>query len=240
MSSAPNHHLYDDLADWWPVLSPPETYDEECEVYLDLLDRPASLLELGSGGGHLASHIGGEVEVVLMDRSQPMLSASERLNPHREHVCGDMRTLRLGRSFQAVLLHDAVMYLTSREALFAAFATAAAHLEPGGLFLVLPDDVAETFEEATITGGGDDGERSARMMEWQWDPDPSDDTIQVEFSFLLRQGGQVRAVHESHTFGLFDRATFWQGLREAGFEPAEPDPLLAAQSLPEVFLARKR
>ena len=43
-----------------------------------------------------------------------------------------MRTLRLGRTLDAVLVHDAVTYLTTDEDLRAAMETAFAHLRPGG------------------------------------------------------------------------------------------------------------
>ena len=42
-----------------------------------------------------------------------MLDLSRTINPECEHVQGDMRTLRLGRVFDAIFVEDAVMYLTS-------------------------------------------------------------------------------------------------------------------------------
>jgi SAM-dependent methyltransferase len=235
-----HHRLYDDLAPWWPLLAPPETYADDCALTLDLLGRPGSLLELGSGAGHFAHHVPVDVDLVLADLSPAMLAVSRELNPARQHVEGDMRSLRLDRTFDAVLLHDAVMYLPDADALGEAFATAAAHLRPGGLFLVLPDVCAEGFEEATVTGGGDGGGRSARMMEWHWDPDPDDGRYRVDFSFLLREGDDVRSVHEHHDLLLLPRAAYWERLMDAGFEPAPVDLLLAAQAGTEVFLARKR
>ena len=50
----------------------------------------------------------------LSDLSPQMLSLSRTLNPGCEHVLGDMRTLRLGRTFDAVFVHDAVMYSRRR------------------------------------------------------------------------------------------------------------------------------
>src|SRR5262245_15711487 len=54
-------HFYDDLADWWPLFSPPEHYVEEADDLLPRIRRIApharTLLELGSGGGSLAFHL---------------------------------------------------------------------------------------------------------------------------------------------------------------------------------------
>jgi SAM-dependent methyltransferase len=222
--------LYADLAEWWPILSPPADYAEEAQVYLQLLGgRIDSLLELGSGGGHLASQMPSDLDITLVDRAPDMLTVSRALNPGRTHVQADFRDVRLDRTFDAVLLHDAVMYLTDRESLARAFATAAAHLEPGGRFLVLPDVVREDFEEVSVAGGGEEGDRAARMLEWHWDPDPTDDTYVVEFSYLLRDGRTVRSIHETHTMGLYSRATYERALVDAGLRLIEADPLLMAQ-----------
>jgi D-serine deaminase-like pyridoxal phosphate-dependent protein len=54
--------LYDELAEWWPLLSAPADYAEEAEQYRGLFVEaseapPRTLLELGSGGGNNASHL---------------------------------------------------------------------------------------------------------------------------------------------------------------------------------------
>src|SRR6185436_16668809 len=125
----------------------------------------------------------------------------------------------------AVILHDAVMYLLDESELARAFASAARHLAPGGIFLVLPDVVKEEFEEMTLGSGSSESEPAVRLLEWHWDPDPDDDTYAVEFALLVRErDGSVTCHHDRHTMGLFSRATFTRLLRAAGFELLEPDP----------------
>ena len=94
--------LYQDLAEWWPVLSAPEDYAEEALFYQRALlsactVTPRSLLELGSGGGNNASHLKRRFQMTLVDLSPGMLRVSQELNPECEHLQGDMRTARLGR-----------------------------------------------------------------------------------------------------------------------------------------------
>ena len=173
--------LYNDLASWWPLLSPPEDYAEEAEFYRRLLVEasdppPRTLLELGSGGGNNASFLKAHFELTLVDRSPGMLAVSRALNPTCEHVEGDMRTVRLGRVFDAVFIHDAVCYMTSEEDLRAAMATVVIHCRPGGVALFAPDAVTETFRPSTDHGGVDGAGRALRYLEWTWDPDPSDTT----------------------------------------------------------------
>ena len=237
-----SHRLYGELAEWWPLLSTRDSYAEESAHISGLLDealgRPAQrILELGSGGGLLASHFDPSREVVLTDMSAEMLTVARRHNPGRTLIQGDMRTLRLDARFDAVLLQDAVMYLTSESDLLAAFETAAAHLQPGGVFMVLPDVVKENFQEQTLSGGST-GQPAAQLLEWHWDADPEDDTFQVEMSFLLKdQAGQVRSVHERHDMGLFSAQTYVKTLRQAGFAMVE-GLIWDEHQLPEVFCGR--
>lgn len=53
-----------------------------------------------------------------------------------------MRALRLGRTFDAVLIHDAIMYMTGEEDLRAALVMAHEHCKPGGVVVIAPDWVA--------------------------------------------------------------------------------------------------
>ena len=111
------HRLYQDLAVWWPLISPPEEYAAEAAFAakaFGLASGPVrEVLDLGSGGGHNARHLRERFSMTLADLSEPMLAVSRRLNPGCAHVAGDMRSLRLGRTYDAVLVHDAVDYMTS-------------------------------------------------------------------------------------------------------------------------------
>ncbi|MCB9143374.1 MAG: hypothetical protein H6646_14015 [Anaerolineales bacterium] len=136
---------------------------------------------------------------------------------------GDMRTVRLGRQFDAVFVHDAVSYLTSEDDLLAAMTTAFVHCRPGGAALFCPDETLETFHPYTRHGGHDtsDGSgRGLRYVEWVRDPTPGDSQYVMEMAYLLLHGdGSVQAVHDRHVFGVFSRDTWLRLLAEAGFTP---------------------
>ena len=216
--------LYRDLASWWPLLSAPEDYAEEAADYRSVLAGAVrgdlrEVLELGAGGGNNASHLKRHFSMTLVDRSPDMLEVSRRLNPECEHVEGDMRTVRLDRIFDAVFVHDAIAYLTTENDLHAAFATAFEHTRPGGVALVVPDAVRETFEPATDWGGHDGPDRALRYLEWTWDPDPDDTTIRMDLTYVFHEpDGSAYAEHDIHVCGLFPRATWLAGLERAGFE----------------------
>ena len=223
--------LYRELASWFHLLTSPADYAEEAEFSLKVLMESSpspirTLLELGSGGGNNASHMKAHLEMTLVDLSSGMLELSRKLNPECEHIHGDMRTIRLGRTFDAVFVHDAIMYMTTEEALREAIATAFVHCKVGGVVLFMPDAVVETFVPLTTHGGHDGDDRGVRYIEWTFDSDPSDTTYTVDFSYLLREGrGEVRVVHDHHVFGIFSRDTWLQLVREAGFVGRlVPDP----------------
>lgn len=215
--------LYSDLAAWWPLLSAPAEYAPEAAVFIPLLEGTGvqpleTLLELGSGGGNTASHLKQRFHMTLVDLSPQMLEVSRALNPECEHLQGDMRTVRLGRTFDAVFIHDAIMYMTTEANLAAAITTAAAHCRPGGALLLAPDYTREGFEPSTDHGGHDGPDRALRYLEWSYDPDPEDDACTTDFAYLLRwPDGSVTVEHDRHRWGIFPRATWLRLLDEAGF-----------------------
>jgi SAM-dependent methyltransferase len=223
--------LYDELAEWWPLLSAPEEYAEEAAEYRRLIEDGANIpvrkvLELGSGGGNNASHLKARFELTLVDRSPGMLEVSRRLNPECEHVQGDMRSVRLGRIFDAVFVHDAIAYITDEDDLRAVFETAFAHCRPGGIGLFVPDAVRETFAEAVDHGGHDGADRGLRYLEWTWDPDPNDTTVRMDLTYVFHEpDGSVHSELDSHLCGLFPTEIWLAGLRDAGFDDVQGVPL---------------
>ena len=217
--------LYRDLAEWWPLLSAPDEYAEAAEFYRQAMVSaaavsPKTLLELGSGGGNNASFLKRHFEMTLVDAAPAMLEVSRQLNPECEHVPGDMRSLRLGRQFDAVFIEDAIGYMTSEDDLRCALRTAYQHCKPGGVALFAPDHTRETFKASTRHGGHDREDRSLRYLEWTWDPDPGDSTYLSVMIYLLREGSdRVRCVEDRHVLGLFRRDDWLRLIAEVGFEP---------------------
>lgn len=244
--NAPEQRFYGDLAVWWPLISPPEEYEEEAAFAATLLGSASipvrEVLELGSGGGHNAVHLKANFELTLVDLSAEMLAVSRRLNPECDHFRGDMRTTRLGRTFDAVFVHDAVDYMTTEAELRRAMETAFVHCSPGGIAVFVPDYTRETFEESTDHGGSDapDG-RGVRYLDWVWDPDPADTWVLTEYAFLLRDAdGSVQAVHETHRTGLFSREDWIRLLSAAGFEPRVVTEETSEERTPRAFFVGDR
>ncbi len=234
--------LYDELAEWWPAFSDPEDYRREAAYLTRVLRKatsppPCTVLELGSGGGNSALHLKSRFAMTLVDISPRMLKVSRKLNPECEHIRADIRTVRLGRTFDAVYVHDAICHMTTVADLRAVMQTAYEHCRPGGVALFIPDFVRETFVEGTDQGGGDSPGRKVRFLQWVFDPDPTDTTYHVDFAILLRdRNGNARVVHDRHVLGLFPRAQWRKLLREVGLRPE----VVRDDEVRELFLGHRR
>lgn len=241
--------LYDELTPWYRLLDPIEDHALEAGHHAETLKAaitgPAqTLLELGAGAGNNAFFLKAHFRCTLTDLSEAMLDLSRKDNPDCEHLVGDMRTLRLGRTFDAVLIHDAIVYMTTEADLRAAMRTAFDHLRPGGAAVFAPDCVQDTFHELTEHEANDAPPRGIRGLCWMYDPDPSDTSYVCDYAFLLRDGADVKLVHDRHVEGLFPDATWARLMQEVGFEverstrPIE-DQELADAYVNHVFVGRR-
>ena len=219
------HRLYNDLAWLWPVISPPEEYADESGFWRralwDILGEGRhSILELGSGGGHNLSHLSRDFQATAVDLSPYMLRLSKGLNLGMDHHLGDMRSVRLGQTFDAVLIHDAVSYLLTEKDLKAALETCRAHLRPGGVLLIGPDWVREDFDDATpkkLQWVRKKGSIEVIIDEYLHDPDPEDTQIESIYTYTIKENGKKRVEEDSHTTGLFPIATWTRLMEQTGF-----------------------
>ncbi|TML42819.1 MAG: class I SAM-dependent methyltransferase [Actinobacteria bacterium] len=135
---------------WGPELA--EAYDAASASMFDpaVLDPTVDLLaELARGGPALELAVGtGRVALPLSARGvavsgielSPHMADELRAKPGSEAVevtIGDMTTTRVDGAFKLVyLVWNAIMNVTTQQEQVAVFRNAAAHLEPGGCFVV--------------------------------------------------------------------------------------------------------
>jgi SAM-dependent methyltransferase len=123
----------------------PEVLDPTVDVLVELANGGAAL-ELGIGTGRVAVPLAQRgVPVHGIDLSEAMV-ARLRAKPGAEQIgvtIGDFATTAVDRTFTlAYLVCNTIMNLTTQDAQVACFQNVAAHLEPGGCFVIevgLPD-----------------------------------------------------------------------------------------------------
>jgi hypothetical protein len=155
-----------------------------------------------------------------------------------------MQTVRLGSAFYAVLVHDAISYMTSVEELEQVYRTAAEHLRPEGLLIALPEELRERLAvRDAIASTHRQGDLVLSVMETSYDPDPEDHTFEVVYVLLFRQGDELQVEVDRHENGVFELDQFLSAVRAAGFDPrAERWELSEWGGEPEMplIVARKR
>ena len=211
-------HVFDKLyAGAYDALYQDKDYEAECDFLQRIFHRYAqspirTILDLGCGTGSHALLLAQRGYVVTgVDRSEEMLriARSKVTEPAlvrgQQSVVfhqGDIRTLDLGRTFDAVIAMFAVIsYQTTNEDLMAAFRTARQHLNRGGLFVfdawfgpaVLterPSDRCKIVER--------DGERIIRFAHPELDVVAQ--TVRVNYKVLhLKEGHMPHEMDEAHT-----------------------------------------
>lgn len=220
--------LYTDLSWLWPMWGDAAAeYAHYCQYVTGLIrryaERPAAtLLDIGCGGGKNVLNLKREFNVTGVDLSSTMLEQAKDLNPECMFVQGDMRTIRLDRTFDAVLMDDAISYMSCLTDFVAAFRTAHAHLNPGGVLVTTPDVTTETFQQnkTSATPATRDG-LDVVFVENVYDPDPTDDQYETTILYLIRDHGRLRIETDHWTLGIFSLDTWRHVLRETGFEVHE-------------------
>jgi SAM-dependent methyltransferase len=140
----PYAHQYD-------ALYGEKNYASECDAMEELFERHGTgpmhaLLDLGCGTGtHALTFARRGYAVTGVDRSSAMLGLARKkaeggdtrlIATPPAFVEGDVRTVQLGHTFDAVLMLFAVLgYQTTDADVAATMRTVASHLRPGGLFI---------------------------------------------------------------------------------------------------------
>jgi SAM-dependent methyltransferase len=211
---------YNELAwaeDW---LADPADYADEAGHYVASVlehsaDPPQTLLHLGSGAGGMDSVFKRHFSVTGVDLSQGMLARARARHPEIEYIEADIRTLRLGRAFDAVAIPDCIDYMVTPADLDAAFATAVEHLRPGGVLLVV-GKTRETFRDNNFAYSGTrDGIQVTLFENNHVDP-RRPNRYEATLVYLVRAYGELTVQIDRHELGLFDQATWEQAFDRHG------------------------
>lgn len=202
--------LFNEYARYYDLLYRDKNYQGETGYVHNLIQShcpgATTILNLGCGSGRhdrCLTELGYTVTGV--DMSEKMLAAARIAASGKsslEYINGDIRTVRLKRRFDVVIaLFHVMSYQVSNSDLKAAFATASAHLKPGGLFLfdcwygpgVLSDRPSVRVKELE-----DDTIRVTRLAEPLLHP--NENVVDVNYRITIRnkmdEGAQeVRETH---------------------------------------------
>lgn len=216
--------MYADLSWLWRMVSPPEDYVEETELFVRTLKEHAQIpletvLHLGCGAGGNDLTLKKYFRVTGVDLSPSMLAQAKGLNPEAAYLTGDMRSVRLEERFDAVVILDSIDYNRTEDDIRATFETAYFHLKPGGLLLTVIEYDADNFpQNTTHVETKTDGDLEVTFIENNYDPDPTDTHFEGTFIFMVRRNGELEIHTDQHLVGLFKTEVWLKTMRETGFE----------------------
>jgi SAM-dependent methyltransferase len=196
---------------YYDLLYRDKDYGAEAEYIAGLLERfgvsGRRLLEFGSGTGkhgRLLAQRG--YEVTGIERSAEMVAQAETA-PGFSCQQGDICTVQLGQTFDAVLsLFHVVSYQTTNDAVQAVFARAAEHLELGGLFVFdvwYSSAVYAQRPEVRVKRMVDEGFEITRIAEPVLHP--NENRVDVSYTIFARDlaSGTVETMTETHPIRHF-------------------------------------
>jgi len=222
-------------------------YAAECAYVLRLLathsPRPVrSLLDLGCGtGSHDVLWAKSGLDITGIDLSEVMLEQARKKAADEKvsirFAQGDIRTVDVGRTFDAVTSMFAVLgYLTENDHLESALLAARKHLVPGGMFLfdawhgpaVLSE--APQVREKSFPGVAP-GETIERLVRPELNAYRHVVNTHITVRHL-RGGKVVDEIQESHLVRFFFPQEIAYFLRKAGFDPLSMTPFMAETGEP--------
>ena len=169
-----------------------------------------------------------------------MLSLAGQLNPEVTYLLGDMRSVQLVKTFNAVICLDSINYMLASEDLRATFTTAWHHLNLGGVFLTLPEVTVKSFQQnKTVCRTHTQGDIEITFIENDYDPDPTDTTYEATFIYLIRRGDRLEIETDRHLCGIFELETWHTLLEEAGFEVRQMEFEASASETYPMFVCIK-
>jgi SAM-dependent methyltransferase len=192
---------------YYDLLYRDKDYAAEARYVHELIQRhhprARSVLDLGCGTGRHAQLLCEHGYTLSgVDLSEEMLQVARANNPRLSFTQGDVRSVRLGQTFDVVAsLFHVMSYQASNADLRAALATVRTHLAPGGLFVFdcwYGPAVLTSRPETRVKRLEDESIHVTRLAEPVLHP--NDNVVDVNYHVLIRDkhSGNVDELRETH------------------------------------------
>lgn len=214
---------YGEAAEFYDLLyAKGKDYPREAEVVAGLIRArhadARSILDVGCGtGAHARALLEHGFEVTGVDIEPAFVEMARAKCPNGTFETEDMRTLDLGRRFDAVVcLFSAIGYACTIEGLTQSLIAMASHLTDAGVLVVDPWFAPNEMTDGHIvtTTGSGDGVDVVRMSRTVIEGSVST----LEFEYLVGTSTGIERRSERHRLGLFTEAEMVSAFSAAGLD----------------------
>ena len=211
---------YNELAWTEEWLGEQSEYQEEVSVYVRLVHEysaqpPQTMLHLGSGAGSHDRFFKQHFQITGVDLSPGMQDLAGKANPEVEYIQGDMRTIRMNKEFDVVIIPDSIDYMLTEDDLAQAIKTAVLHLKPGGVLLVV-GKTREIFMNNNFAYSGHKNGVHVTLLENNHVYPDQPDFYEAVFCYLIREKQELTMHTEQHVLGLFSEEQWTGVFKRAG------------------------
>ena len=239
--------VFSSYARYYDLLYRDKDYAAEAEYVASLIRKfhpsARSILELGSGTGiHAALLTKKGFTVHGVERSEEMINiartnalSSSQSQSKSTFSQGDIRTVRLNKSFDAVIaLFHVMSYQTTNDDVQAAFETARQHLNPGGVFIFdvwYGPAVLTERPDVRIKRMADDQTEISRLAEPVLHP--NENIVDVNYQVFVRDltSQTVAELKETHSMRYFFKPEIEQFATQAAFQSQHAEEWLSGKEI---------
>jgi SAM-dependent methyltransferase len=237
--------VFNEYARYYDLLYRDKDYTAETDYVHNLIQAQSpgakTILNLGCGSGRHDRCLTDRGYVVTgVDLSEEMLVAARNVagdNPALEYVNGDVRSVRLDKTYDVVAsLFHVMSYQVTNDDLMASFNTARAHLNSGGIFIfdcwygpgVLTDRPTVRIKDLE-----DDTIRVTRIAQPVFHS--NENVVDVNYRVFLRNkaSDDVREICETHRMRYLFLPELEYFLKQANFELLFYYPAFSLKQLSE-------
>lgn len=174
-----------------------------------------TLLDVACGTGTHAGFLSQYYEVTGTDLSNRMLKVARKKHPEIQFLVGDMRSLHLGRKFDAVTcLFSAIGYMKTKADLRKAVKSMSSHLLAGGVLLVEPWFSKEQWQVGRVSINRVE-KPDIKVVRMALARKRGRVSV-LEFQYLIGTSRGIEHLKEHLELGLFDHEEYLEAFTRAG------------------------
>ena len=203
-----------------------DVYETESNVVSHLIEKHSrspnrKLLDVACGTGTHIEFLLRNYHVFGLDLSEEMLQVERAKHPDVCFYNASMTDFNIQQRFGAIIcLYGSIGFVQTVENLQKTLKTFAAHLDVGGVLVLVPWSNREEFSEKIVSGRVKTADLHIVRMEKV--ERSAEDRVRITYHYLIGEGMEVKTYTGEHpAIGLFSLSEYRDAIIQAGLEIVE-------------------